>query len=61
MMKTLKNNFSGREQAEPLWKATKELSEKTFAIFGKKKTEQLFLLMSEFTEICRKQIDLSKI
>lgn len=48
---------TGKAQAEPVLQATKIMSDKTFKAFGKQKTAQLFGLMSEFCEVCRKEID----
>lgn len=59
--KIMRLTEAGKAQAEPVWTATNQLSEKTFALFGKKKTEQLFSLMAEFCATCRQQIDLTEI
>jgi hypothetical protein len=31
--------------------------ERTFKTFGKQKTSQLFALMAEFNQVCKKEID----
>lgn len=51
----------GTEKAEPVWSTTLQLSDKVFKLFGKKKTEQLFRLMTEFSAICRQQIELTSL
>lgn len=44
---------AGKLQAEPIYKATTEMFENAFNVFGKEKSTQLFALMSEFSQICR--------
>lgn len=56
--KIIRLTATGKQQAEPVWQATQALSEKTFTLFGKKKTAQLFALMSELGTIYRQQVDL---
>lgn len=55
--KILRLTADGKAKAEPIWAATHQLSDKVFAKFGKRKTEQLFALMAEFCVVCREQID----
>lgn len=52
---------SGKAQALPVWQATRQLSEKTFAQFGAEKSAQLFALMTEFSEICQWQIERTEV
>ena len=44
---------AGKLQAEPIYKATTEMFENAFNVFGKEKSTQFFALMSEFSQICR--------
>lgn len=44
---------AGKLQAEPIYKATTEMFENAFNVFGKEKSTQLFALMSKFSQICR--------
>lgn len=43
----------GKVQAEPIYKATTEMFENAFNVFGKQKSSQLFALMSELSQVCR--------
>lgn len=56
--KILRLTESGKAVAVPIKHATDELFTKAFARFGKKKTQQLFLLISEFSQICHQEIAL---
>lgn len=47
----------GKQHAEPAYQATMEMFERTFKAFGKQKTSQLFALMAEFNQVCKKEID----
>ncbi len=47
----------GKTQAEPLLQATQTMCDKAFKAFGQAKTAQLFALMGEFCQVCRKEID----
>lgn len=51
----------GKRQADPIWIATKQLSDKTFNQLGQRKTKQLFALLAEFCSICRQQMDLTDV
>ena len=51
---------AGKSYAEPIYQATEQLSDKVFARFGKKKTAQLFSLLSEFSECYRRASRRSK-
>ena len=48
---------AGKQYAEPAYQATTEMFERTFKTFGKQKTSQLFALMAEFNQVCKKEID----
>lgn len=48
---------TGKAQAEPLLQATKTMCDRAFKSFGKQKTAQLFSLMTEFCQVCRKEIE----
>lgn len=47
---------AGKQQATPIHQTTTTMFEGAFKAFGKTKTAQLFTLMSEFNQICRKEI-----
>ncbi|OAM30845.1 MULTISPECIES: MarR family winged helix-turn-helix transcriptional regulator [Eikenella] len=47
---------AGRAQAEPVMARTNRMCDNAIAAFGKKKTEQMFALMSEFCQICRTEM-----
>ncbi len=55
--KIMRLTAEGKAKAEPIWQATQQLTDKTFAKFGEKKTAQLFALLAEFCTVCREQID----
>lgn len=48
---------AGKQYAEPAYQATTEMFERTFKTFGKQKNSQLFALMAEFNQVCKKKID----
>ncbi len=55
--KMMRLTADGKAKAEPIWQATQQLADKTFAKLGEKKTSQLFALLAEFCTVCREQID----
>ena len=55
--KMMRLTADGKAKAEPVWQATQQLADKTFAKLGEKKTAQLFALLAEFCTVCREQID----
>lgn len=55
--KMMRLTADGKVKAEPVWQATQQLADKTFAILGDKKTAQLFSLLAEFYMVCSEQID----
>lgn len=55
--KVMRLTAEGRAYAEPIWVATKQFGNKTFAAFGEKKTKHLFALLAEFAEISRQQAE----
>ncbi len=59
--KLMRLTEAGKAKTEPVWQATQELSQKTFAAFGKKNTGQLFALLEEFSEVCRQQIERAEV
>lgn len=48
---------AGKQQAEPVYRATITLFERAFKTFGKQKTTQMFTLMNEFRQICEQSIN----
>ena len=46
---------AGKAEAEPVLQATQAVFDKAFKAFGKTKTAQLFALMEEFSQTCRRQ------
>ncbi|EHK89469.1 MarR family winged helix-turn-helix transcriptional regulator [Aggregatibacter actinomycetemcomitans] len=48
---------AGKQQAAPVYQATTVMFERTFKTFGKQKTTQLFALMAEIKQICKKEIE----
>ncbi len=48
---------AGKACAEPLAQATTSMIDAAFGAFGKKKTAQLFRLMTEFCQVCGEKID----
>lgn len=55
--KMMRLTADGKAKAEPVWQATQQLADKTFAKLGEKKNAQLFALLAEFCTVCREQID----
>lgn len=55
--KMMRLTADGKAKAEPIWQATQQLADKTFAKLGEKKISQLFALLAEFCTVCREQID----
>lgn len=47
----------GKQRAEPLVKTMNQLSEQVFFQFGEEKTDQLFALLTEFSQIFQQYID----
>ncbi|PJG82268.1 MarR family winged helix-turn-helix transcriptional regulator [Caviibacterium pharyngocola] len=55
--KILRLTDIGREYAKPIYQMSSQLSDKIFAKFGKRKTAQLFALLTELDELCKTEID----